>query len=422
MLMESVGKTYTPKKPVQKMLSGSSLDSYESSESSSVDSSDNEWKPKTKKKENKSSKIGDTAKETTYLDTALNLDEANPQEEEEATTKKQYQGQPRRKKTTWSESDDTMEDDDDEEEKEEPLKKASRNQKERKKKKKEKDDESIMSQESFSDGEQSKLKKARPKKKKSKWDNLKIIVKATKPKKRDDGTKKKKKKDDDASIKSSTTTKTKEKLKKGKKEKMAYKVEENVDAADTKWKYLLKGWDNETKRGAKVKGASISMAIPPFTDNWRKTRHNIIVDNAPFHWQKVTGNFEAIVKISGSFATMYDKAGIKVRLDAENWIFAGMELFNQRLYASVLATIDHTDWSMAPLPQNAEKVGIWFCFKRFGDAYETFYSKDGSVWVQTRQGMFTDKPTLYVGVCGACPMGEKDFNASFDYYRCRSFK
>ena len=142
------------------------------------------------------------------------------------------------------------------------------------------------------------------------------------------------------------------------------------------------------------------------------------MDNAPFHWQKVTGDFEVIANISGNLSTMYDKAGIMVRLDERNWILTGMEFFNDRINHSTSVTVDHTDWSLAPLPKNAEKAGVWFCIKRMGDAYETFYSFDAKKWVQTRQGLFSNKPLLYVGICGACPMGE-GFKVSFDFYRCK---
>merc|ERR1711884_613981 len=111
MLMESVGKTYTPKPPAasrptpfkkkESFLSASSYESYESSESSSVDSGDNDWKnhikPKITKKVDKSSQNRDTAKETKYLDGVFDLAEANPQEEEEVTTKKPNQDQPKEK-------------------------------------------------------------------------------------------------------------------------------------------------------------------------------------------------------------------------------------------------------------------------------------------------------------------------------------
>jgi uncharacterized protein len=183
----------------------------------------------------------------------------------------------------------------------------------------------------------------------------------------------------------------------------------------TVWSNPLKAWANKPKKVKEI-GAQIIVKVPTKTDCWRKTRHNFIMDNAPYYWHKVTGDFQVLVKVRGQFSKMYDKAGIMIRLDEENWILSGMEHFNDKMNHSTCVTRDFTDWSLAPLPENAEKVGIWFCLKRMGNAYESFYSIDGKVWVQTRQGLFTDRPVLKVGIVCACPMGDP-YKVTFEYYR-----
>ena len=72
----------------------------------------------------------------------------------------------------------------------------------------------------------------------------------------------------------------------------------------TMWKNPLKGWNNMPVKRAKVVGAEISMRIPPKTDWWRKTRNDFNRNNAPFHWHKVTGDFEVTCKVSGGLKTM----------------------------------------------------------------------------------------------------------------------
>jgi regulation of enolase protein 1 (concanavalin A-like superfamily) len=183
----------------------------------------------------------------------------------------------------------------------------------------------------------------------------------------------------------------------------------------TLWKNPLNRWTNKPKKKIKEVNAQIIFKVPEKTDCWRKTRHNFIMDNAPYNWHKVTGDFEAIVKVSGDFGRMYDKAGIMVREDAENWILTGMEFFNKRVNHSTCVTRDFTDWSLSPLPEGSEKHGIWFCIKRVGNSYETFYSLDSKRWIQTRQGLFSDKAILKVGICCACPMGD-EFKVVFDSF------
>lgn len=186
------------------------------------------------------------------------------------------------------------------------------------------------------------------------------------------------------------------------------------------WKNPLTRWTNKPKKKIREDGAKIIFKVPPKTDCWRKTRHNFIMDNAPYNWHKVSGDFEVEVHVSGSFGAIYDRAGIMVRLDEENWILAGMEYFNDRLHASVIVTRDYSDWSLAALPENIGDIGLWIALKRMGNSYETFYSFDKKKWVQTRQGLFSDRPVLSVGICGCSPMGDDDLKVTFDHYRVKS--
>jgi regulation of enolase protein 1 (concanavalin A-like superfamily) len=191
----------------------------------------------------------------------------------------------------------------------------------------------------------------------------------------------------------------------------------NLDG--TAWKNPLRGWNNMPKSKAKVTGVKFEMRIPPRSDCWRKTRNNVNRDNMPFHWHKVTGDFEVICKISGDQATMYDKAGLMIRVDEANWVLTGMELFNDQMNHSTCVTKDHTDWSLTPLPLNAEKVGIWFKIKRLSESFECFFSVDAKTWVLTREGIFTKNPVLYVGIIGGSPIGN-GFKASFSQYQCKN--
>jgi len=172
------------------------------------------------------------------------------------------------------------------------------------------------------------------------------------------------------------------------------------------WKNPLKGWTNPPSKKAVIKDSKIIVRVPQGTDCWRKTKQGLIsrtINTAPFHWHKISGDFQAIVKVTGDFGTDHDKGGLMIKLDEANWIFSGMEWYGGRANHCTSVALDSTDWCIAPLPDGAEKKGVWFCFKRTGDAYETFNSEDGKNWIQARQGLFTDRPVLYVGIACACP-------------------
>jgi uncharacterized protein len=184
------------------------------------------------------------------------------------------------------------------------------------------------------------------------------------------------------------------------------------------WKNPFKAWNNKPTKKVKEEGDLISFLVPERTDCWRKTRHNFIVDTAPFYWYRVSGDFEIICRISGNLSHTYDKAGIMIREDSENWMLCGLEFFDSAIHGSVSVTRDYTDWSLVQLPENSEEHGIWFCVKRVGNNYETFYSTTGKVWEQTRQGIFSSKVNLQVGICAACPMGAP-YRINFEGFRLK---
>ena len=104
-----------------------------------------------------------------------------------------------------------------------------------------------------------------------------------------------------------------------------------------------------------------------------------------------------------------------IRQDERNWVMSGLELFNQRINHSSCITRGISDWSLAPLPDEA-KDGIWVAIKRHDNKVECFYSFDLKEWIQTRQGLFPTNQPLKVGIVAACPMGDP-FKIVFERFR-----
>jgi len=266
------------------------------------------------------------------------------------------------------------------------------------------DDDSDSESDSDSSDSKAKKKKGKDKKKKEKDKSKKDKDKSKKDKSKKDKDKSKKK--------------DKKDKKKKKDEDDDPSMPRNLDGS--LWRNPLRGWSNKPKK-VMVKGTQISFKVTAKSDCWRKTRHSFVMDNAPYHWHKVSGDFEVMVKVSGELKDSYDKAGLQVRFDEENWIMSGMEIYNGMPHHSTCVTKDFTDWSLAPLPKGSEKSGIWFCLKRMGNIIESYYSIDCQNWVMTRQAAISDRPVVQVGICGACPTGENgDFKATFDYYRVKT--
>jgi uncharacterized protein len=147
------------------------------------------------------------------------------------------------------------------------------------------------------------------------------------------------------------------------------------------------------------------------TDFWRVTRHDFIKDDGHFYYQQVTGNFTTTAKVTGEYATLYDQAGLMVRLDETVWLKCGVEFVEGQQWVSAVVTRDYSDWSFAPLDDNP--ASLWIQVERTGSACEVRYSLDGQHYTAIRDGYLSDTPSLMVGVMVAAPKG-KGFSTVFE--------
>ncbi len=92
-----------------------------------------------------------------------------------------------------------------------------------------------------------------------------------------------------------------------------------------------------------------------------------------------------------------------VRLDERVWLKCGVEFVDGRQYASVVVTQDHSDWSVAPLPDNPGS--LWLRVNRTGPVVEVRYAVDGEHYDLLRLSRLTDAQPLLVGPMCAAPDG-----------------
>jgi uncharacterized protein len=169
-------------------------------------------------------------------------------------------------------------------------------------------------------------------------------------------------------------------------------------------------WINEPPKWS-AEGETITVTAGGQTDFWRKTHANFIADSGHFYQQAVTGDFEMTVKVSGKYATLYDQAGMMIRLDDSNWIKCGIELVEDVQQASVVVTRDYSDWSVIPLPEKPPV--IWLRLVRLGNTVEVYFSLDGESYTLMRQAYMIPAPKLQAGLMCAAPKGD-GFNVTFE--------
>jgi regulation of enolase protein 1 (concanavalin A-like superfamily) len=161
-------------------------------------------------------------------------------------------------------------------------------------------------------------------------------------------------------------------------------------------------WYNEPPYW-KADGSTITIKTGDKTDFWRKTHDGGIRDTGHFYFSAVTGDFVAEVKFSADYHTLYDQAGLMVRLDDSNWLKCGIEFYEDMQHVSAVVTRDFSDWSVLPLPE--PPAALWLRIVRKGYSFDVHYSLDGSHYIMVRQAYLTHAPTVDVGVMCCSPIG-----------------
>jgi len=172
-------------------------------------------------------------------------------------------------------------------------------------------------------------------------------------------------------------------------------------------------WFNQPKKWS-VENQKLTMFVTPHTDYWRLTHYGFTVDDGPFYYEMLGGEFEVKVKITGDYKTRFDQMGVMLRIDEKIWIKTGVEFVNDKINISTVVTNDKSDWSVIEL-QNKPNF-IWLKATRKLDAVEIFYSFDDKFYTMMRLAYFPDNKPVMTGMVAASPDGE-GFNAVFENFK-----
>ena len=172
-------------------------------------------------------------------------------------------------------------------------------------------------------------------------------------------------------------------------------------------------WFNEPKAWKVIDKSTLSMFVTPKTDFWRETHYGFTVDDGPFYYANLGGEFEVNVKITGAYRNRFDQMGLMIRIDEKNWVKTGVEYVNEKINLSTVVTVEKSDWSMVELDQHPESV--WLKVIRKLDALEILYSLNKKDFTIMRIAYFPDRKPVMVGLVAASPDGE-GFNARFEEF------
>ena len=162
-------------------------------------------------------------------------------------------------------------------------------------------------------------------------------------------------------------------------------------------------WQTENDRLRVVTG--------PNTDFWRVTHYGFIRDNGHFYYEEKTGDFTIEAKIEAKYEALYDQAGVMIRLNAANWIKAGVEYTDGSPHFSAVVTRDFSDWSVLPAPSAG---AVWFRLTKLSSAIRIQYSIDGVSFRMLRLAYFPDAGSTQVGLM-CCSPEREGFEAEFTH-------
>ena len=161
-------------------------------------------------------------------------------------------------------------------------------------------------------------------------------------------------------------------------------------------------WLNEPPAWV-ARGEALIVSAGPRTDFWRTTHSGFVRDNGHLWFQSWDGDFVAEVTVTGAYRDQFDQAGLMVRLDERVWLKCGVEVVDGVQHASAVVTRDHSDWSVAPLPDG--RRAVWLRVSRTGPDVEVRYSVVGRRYEVLRLARLTDAQPLLVGPMCAAPDG-----------------
>jgi regulation of enolase protein 1 (concanavalin A-like superfamily) len=137
------------------------------------------------------------------------------------------------------------------------------------------------------------------------------------------------------------------------------------------------------------------------TDFWRETHYGFSRDSGHFFGVPVEDGFTARVRIQGEFRSLYDQAGLMVRVDESRWVKTGVEFTDGERFLSTVVTDGKSDWSVSQPFDQLEDFHIRITLK--GGAMRVQASSDGKVWPLLRLAPFPVASHYLVGVTACTP-------------------
>lgn len=172
-------------------------------------------------------------------------------------------------------------------------------------------------------------------------------------------------------------------------------------------------WLNEPERWT-AQGDRLEMVTDRATDFWRETHYGFNRDSGHFLAFPAAEAFTAELRVQADFQSLYDQAGIMVRVDAHHWVKAGIEISDGRAMLASVLTDGRSDWATATYEHSAGD--FWMRATVANGVLRLQASADGKLWPLMRLAPFAKANSYLVGPM-ACTPERAGLKVAFSMFR-----
>ncbi|PPT78760.1 regulation of enolase 1 [Xanthomonas arboricola pv. populi] len=167
---------------------------------------------------------------------------------------------------------------------------------------------------------------------------------------------------------------------------------ENTMAQHTQWQDG--SWLNRPRTVA-ISDGMLDVVTDKATDFWRKTHYGFTRDSGHFLGITAAARFTAQLRVRAQYESLYDQAGVMVRVDEQHWVKAGIELSDGRAMLSSVLTNPFSDWATGPY--EADPKDFWIRATVADGVLRLQVSADGLTWPLVRLCPFPVANAYQVG-------------------------
>ncbi len=163
-------------------------------------------------------------------------------------------------------------------------------------------------------------------------------------------------------------------------------------------------WTHEPAH-AEEAGSDLVVTARPGSDAWRTTSYGFVHDSE--HALLTPHEQDAAVEVSFhlDFSHQFDQAGVFLRIDAETWIKAGVELSDGVESLGAVVTRGESDWSLSPVASWAGRR-VTVRASRAGNAVTIRARVDSDPWQLVRVAPVDESAVVHSGPFCCAPSSE----------------